>query len=576
MTHPLVEDPQALLALAAAFALVVTGLARARAWRVLVLLPIGLVVFVYAANPAHRVYSFHGFFHAGIVYALMNGEIPPRNPLFAGRPMLYPWGYELLSAGVATLFRVTPATGFAAINVAALGLTIAALDRIRRRLELDDGATAFAVLSLLGVTCFDWGPIASWASAYWPGRMEARGTPPLSVFTHPTGATLGIALFLLAYDALLEAARPQAEGSRVLPFVRVGLALAAVGFVYPMQFLGMAAAVGLAGIAGAWREGAWDLGFAARTYAAAAAATAALVPYFVSISRGKAETAKLLPAISSAALFDGVGVAIVTIGPMLLIAVLGRRAYADLVRRRPEAVRLGVAFALGAFATFVLLNAPEQAQYKNLILASVATGVGGSLAMRRLCERRPVVFAAVLALLFVPLATDVAFKLTGDWRVTDPLREEGTRLVHLDPPEAALYAWIDANTGTHDVFLDTYLTLPVFARRAIYSAVDFRRDLADAVVRPHDGLGTTPGVALRLMSGYPEEQIRWRQTVVHNVIYSPAPVTPAAFAELRRQATHGRRVYAIARDGFARDKLAADARFEAVFTNDAATIFVVR
>ena len=42
---------------------------------------------IYKLNSNNRVYSYHGFMHAGIVYEILNKEIPPSNPLMAGKAL---------------------------------------------------------------------------------------------------------------------------------------------------------------------------------------------------------------------------------------------------------------------------------------------------------------------------------------------------------------------------------------------------------------------------------------------------------------------------------------------------------
>ncbi|HVP57161.1 MAG TPA: hypothetical protein VMU02_03600, partial [bacterium] len=74
----------------------------------LVALGVAPVALIYVLNPEFRVYSFHSFMHAGIIYQILNGNIPPTDPLLAGHAVAYPWGGHLIAAGLSRVFDITP------------------------------------------------------------------------------------------------------------------------------------------------------------------------------------------------------------------------------------------------------------------------------------------------------------------------------------------------------------------------------------------------------------------------------------------------------------------------------------
>ena len=57
--------------------------------------------------PSLRVYGYHGFIQAGIVYQLLSGQIPPTSPLLAGRPGTYPWAGALVLAGTSKVLGIS-------------------------------------------------------------------------------------------------------------------------------------------------------------------------------------------------------------------------------------------------------------------------------------------------------------------------------------------------------------------------------------------------------------------------------------------------------------------------------------
>ncbi|MCJ7689327.1 MAG: hypothetical protein MUO60_08410, partial [Clostridiaceae bacterium] len=121
-----------------------------------VLLAVLTMAVMYALNPNNRVYSYHGFMHAGIVYQALNGTIPPLNPLLGGEPLLYPWGYHLLAAGISRMLNLSPAYSFAVINVASAVLVMVLAYKISQTLVSSRSHNLFsALLTLAGATVFN-------------------------------------------------------------------------------------------------------------------------------------------------------------------------------------------------------------------------------------------------------------------------------------------------------------------------------------------------------------------------------------------------------------------------------------
>jgi hypothetical protein len=100
--------PAALLSLTLASLFFVMLHLRAPRWSYLVpgVLPTAIPLF---ALPNVRVYGYHGFLQAGIVYRILAGEVPPLSPLLAGQPGTHPWGGALVLAGIARLFGISGA-----------------------------------------------------------------------------------------------------------------------------------------------------------------------------------------------------------------------------------------------------------------------------------------------------------------------------------------------------------------------------------------------------------------------------------------------------------------------------------
>ena len=103
--------------------------------------------------------SFHGYLHSAYVYEVLNGRLPPDNPLLAGEPANEYWLFHVFVAAVSFTARLAPPLAAALVNVAALAASIAAICWTLRLLDLwpkrplSRGSTALVVLfglNLLG------------------------------------------------------------------------------------------------------------------------------------------------------------------------------------------------------------------------------------------------------------------------------------------------------------------------------------------------------------------------------------------------------------------------------------------
>ncbi|MEA2624562.1 MAG: hypothetical protein QOD06_607, partial [Candidatus Binatota bacterium] len=93
------------------------------------------------AVPAWRVYSYHGCFHIAVVSRILEGSVPPENPVFAGAPLLYPWSYHLTAALISAALGISPSWAFALLGIASLLATVSLLYAFALR-ATGDHATA--------------------------------------------------------------------------------------------------------------------------------------------------------------------------------------------------------------------------------------------------------------------------------------------------------------------------------------------------------------------------------------------------------------------------------------------------
>ena len=204
-----------------------------------VLLTVLTMAVMYALNPNNRVYSYHGFMHAGIVYQVLNGNIPPLNPLLGGEPLLYPWGYHLLAAGSSSLLNLSPAYSFAFINVLSAVIVLVLAYKISQTLVSSRPHNLFsALLTLTGATVFN-KQMVDLIIDHVHIDIENLAIPYFIKFTNVNASPLGIVLYLLFLLAYIKTSQP---GRYKLYYgALLFLSVAGCGFIYPLMFPGILA-----------------------------------------------------------------------------------------------------------------------------------------------------------------------------------------------------------------------------------------------------------------------------------------------------------------------------------------------
>lgn len=542
--------------LSAGAAAAVLALIRLRApgW-VLVALGCAPVVALYALADV-RAISFHGFFHTSIVQRILAGGIPPSDPLFAEQLLLYPWAHHLWVALALRWTGLPPATGFAILNALALAATLIAVFAIARDAFRDRTTAIFAgLLSVYGLAAV---PVAL---ALGPTGIELESRLiPVQKFANTNSNGLGIAAFavgLLATWRILETRDRNPVAGLVLLF---GSVLAAA-WLYPLVWAPFVAAVGAGVVVAQLRTEAPRWGTTLRILGVLAGASAIALPYLLGIQLGKSPQAAIALDLSGAHLLRAAAnLVLVVLGWLVLIGFARVDLRARLAAQPAAWTVLAMAAVIPALL-FAAVHAAIHSEYKFLMLTGFVLAIPAASAVARLYSQTALGCFALLWLLLWPAGSYFSQMAARDFRGGHAaVGERDGRLVIGDADEAALLDWIRTATPPDAVFVDTALSIPPFAHRALYVAFD-----APAHDRDRAGWGLSASEFLLDVVGHAPERIDARRS---NAVRALAGDT-SAWAALRT-ALQSEHVYLVARGEATRvDGL------EPVFTNGSIRVYRV-
>jgi hypothetical protein len=503
-------------------ALFLAGKKVGKIW--LMVLGVAPVVLIYVLNPEFRVYSFHSFMHAGITYQILNGNVPPTDPLLAGHAAAYPWAAHLIAAGLSRVFNITPFLSIAVMNVASLALAMALIYRISKMLVDDERANVLSVVvSIYGITVAN-PSLLRLLSVKLP--TEFRGVPILLKFITINVLPIGLVCFLLfVYLVLkLEISR---RTSLVAPLVLV--ALLGVGFTYPAFLPGIAVSLGLAWIltlALFRRETLrWSLRTLVSTVLALAATALIVRPYLALTGAGTVGQMQILA--KQMVLANAVKYFVVTL-PILVIIAANLRAFRQV---NPRALAFLVIVVVATAAAYLAIHVPLDNEYKFLLLSTVTLGILGGVAFAELARRlkgyRTIAVFVLLALFLFPSFRFVKLKMVQEraGRPSKAFVERGRSIHSTDPEDDQFYQWIKANTGPKSVFVDQELDIPVLAERPLLIGLGKREPGQQKGFGPVD-------MILRFQSGYPASLLETRRRIVEKIYAADKQLTDAEVSEL--------------------------------------------
>ena len=184
------------------------------AGRAMIILPFSVLLpgIVAVLQSTRLQMSFHGFLHSAYTYQIVNGVVPPENPLLPGHPANDYWLFHVLIAGLVHSLRVAPPLVAIGVNLIALTASAFLITGILRWLRLwptsplARGLTVLIVLFGLNMV----GLINAWGGdsgltdpdlAHMVHIGGARSAGLFGKFLNFNGFPLGVAFFLLAVSS---------------------------------------------------------------------------------------------------------------------------------------------------------------------------------------------------------------------------------------------------------------------------------------------------------------------------------------------------------------------------------------
>jgi hypothetical protein len=535
-----------------------------RPW-VLMVCGLWIVACVYLINPEVRIVSVHGLIHTGIVYQILNGGLPPDNPLLAGQPLRYPWGFHACAAAVCRMFQVSPGWSFALINLVSLGACMMLIARIARCLIRDTAVQVYAVAVSLFMTGLICRPVLDYLSNVLGYPLEFRALFAGQKFTKINGVPIGLVFFMLLVYSLIRLVqgRHWRRYSLCLLVAAVGC-----GYLYPLMYPAVCASGGIVALHRVW-EGVRSRRFRwipLLQILIPLILSMALVVPFLNMIAGQ-NLGQKIQILNPGWFFRSGFNVLLRLGPITAVIIL---AYRDLrCRWNPHAATVLILVIVACLGCYLGIHMFNEAEYKFLILLDVGVGILGGLAVSTLRTRlHPAWMLGLLLVFGSPVAVDLGSDLRPySWSRTPKFLERGTTLSFFDPPQEALCRWIRENTPTNAVFMDTKLDIPCCGRGCLYLAWTG----VENPDRIESGYNISMQEFLGLESGYSSELLRRRGQFLHQ-LYSPdQPISDALLDEIRKFDS----LYIVVRDPGLFPRFDGN-DFQTVFSDSSGRIRVVR
>lgn len=533
---------------------------------------LGLVLFtpvvILLANPNWRLFSHHSFMHWSIVYDIFERGLPPSLPLAAGVELKYAYGFHIMVAELMKFIPVAPPWFFAGLNIFSLAGTIYVLDRIARIVFTDRRYRILAIAVMFSGCAILVGPQMAPILAKFGLPFEVRLTP-LVKFGAINNNQLGMFFFAVALLGAVLLVTSRTVGWR--PYALFTAGFLGSGFFYPIAWLGVCAVIGVAAIHRLWYRRSEARPQLFTILAILMVGSLLLLPWLLLTCSGRPEEASV-QLFSPSALWRNV---MILTGVLIIPVILMwhfRKTLLDAANHNRDVITFLLLSAIILQVLFVAISMPVRNQYKILILSQWPLGLLLGIPLFRLLESRRVLVWLLLMLFLLPASFQFAPLFVFGWPVSDEATTEARAIVPVDPAQRDLYNWIASETPVNSVFVDSYLTIPVFSRRPLFIGLDNRR--ANGELRGKvDGWNLPTHVLIHEVNGMDREVAERRRRLAQELLTPKAELPSAMLVQLEKECGDAP-LYIVARNSRVRSRLLKTDRFALGFTNPAASVFV--
>ena len=554
---------------------------------VLALLPI---VFTYLWNPLSRTLANHGFYHISIVYQIMNNNAWPKDPLLADQLLIYPWGYSFLSAIVTSLFHISPDNSFALINLLCISITIFLIFRIAILVSSNNTVGIFAViLSIFGVFIMNRGPLAEIFKAlipyYWIFLEKRIALTSKFLSVSPTCiGTVFFGLFVYSIIQIFEKYRKV-----TIYYITLIISFLGAGFLYPQFWPGMIGSCIISCLVMYLRHREKTLDKTIVISICILVTTVIIFPYLQDLASGNSEKIgsnlfnpkfKLM-FIKVLRYFWG------TL-PLYAIILWKRKTFLNLLHRKTNCTLILISIVITTGLMYIFFSFYQQGEYKFYILSWICLGILASVCFFDIYLNNKLICFVLISSLLLSINTELLYFAFGDsiiypfsnasrytqWQASDEYVADGMYLRHTNRDENVLYQWIRDNTKKNAYFLDTHLTIPIFAQRQLFVGLDIRRDNFPQNKNIEDGWGI-PAKVFLTQSGYSPNLWEKRMEIGENIFsHLFVELQEDLISELKVM-TKDRDLYVVLRDFdlTIHDKFKNNHNFHRVFENNGIEIY---
>lgn len=544
--------------------------------QILLLLGLALVPLfsVYFGNPSFRLYAWHGFMHMGIVYQIMNGNIPPENPLLAGHTLLYPWANHWLISGIVSTLNTSPANIFFTLNLVYLWLTVIIVFKISVFITFNKKSGIFsAFLAVFGMTFFSRGFLHEKALSKLLSilnvHVDERAIPVFFKFVSSGINQLGILLFALFLYLSIHIFSTKSN-SKVRPIYWLGFFLVCTltTFFYPIYMPALVAST-FACCAVMFLYGKKQfLSKIYMTLICLCVGVSLFVPYLYQIAAEKSDAASISIGIFNPQhlIHNGLAYILATL-PLAIVLVWKREALRSAFLKKPVAILILATVTIVTAGLFIVMKgSTTSVEYKYLILTCFTIGIIGGIAFKEFYQSNQILAFLLTTSFLLPISA-VVFMVNSHLPISQEYREVGKSIITTNPSEQALYDWIIQETSSDSVFIDSQRKTTVLGQRQLYIGLDLEGKHSDFYPARLDGWWSE-SARLLYEQGYPTEILELRRRVVEDIYdRTKTQLNDELFSELSKVASE-HATYIVCRTESIESKFINDNRFKKVFSLD--------